>query len=409
MREEAFSKRQVRILAACFIAYFCAYIGRLNMSATLDQIMGEMNVDGATGGALQTVFATVYACGQFVFGAIVDHVNPVLMIAVGLCGSAASNLCFSFSGSFSPLLYIWAINGLFQSMLWTPIVRILAENYTGKKSRRASFTMSFTLALGHLAAWALAGFMSDSFGWRKAYVIPACVLLAACASFLLLMPRGKTDGAEAPSRGAKNAETGKMSFRGLLGTGLISLLFLSVANGFVRDGVITWAPTILGANKGLFTLIIPVVNLIGIYMGSRIAKKYSSGIRAVVMGLMAACVLPSVLMLLFPASPVYAMALLLGVMSASLYGSNPMLTSIVPMQYRGAGRVGLVAGLVDSFIYLGSALAGVLTGWMHDASGSWTGVYALWAVVSAAGMAAALISTRGEKKLTGEAESSPGA
>ena len=404
MREDAFSKRQIRILAACFIAYFCAYIGRLNMSATLDQIMGEMNVDGATGGALQTVFATVYACGQFIFGAIVDHVNPVLLISVGLCGSAASNFAFSLNDSFAPLLYIWALNGLFQSMLWTPIVRILAENYSGARNRRASFTMSFTLALGHLAAWALAGFMSEWFGWRQAYVIPACVLLAACASFLLLMPHGKSDEAALSDRGAKRAETGKMSVRGLLGTGLIPLLFLCVANGFVRDGVITWTPTILGANKGMFTLIIPVVNLIGIRLGSFITKRVSRSIRTVIMGLMAVCVLPSLLMFVFPVSPVYVMAFLLGIMSASLYGSNPMLTSLVPMQYRGVGRVGLVAGLVDSFIYVGSALAGVLTGWMHDVRGSWTGVYGLWAIVSAAGVAAALISARGEKRLGNEAE-----
>lgn len=404
MKKDAFSKRQIRILAACFIAYFCAYIGRLNMSATLDQIMGEMSVDSATGGALQTVFATVYACGQFVFGAIVDHVNPVALIAVGLCGSAGSNLLFSFCDSFSPLLYIWALNGLFQSMLWTPIVRILAENYAGEKSRRASFTMSFTLALGHLAAWALAGFMSDMFGWRKAYVIPACVLFAACASFLALMPRGKSDETNLSSKDEKTAEVGKMSVRGLIGTGLISLLLLCVANGFVRDGVITWAPTILGANKGMFTLIIPVVNLIGIRLGSLIVKRTAKSVRYVVMCMMAVCVPPAVLMFALPVSPVYVTAFLLGVMSASLYGSNPVLTSLVPMQYRSAGRVGLVAGLVDSFIYLGSALAGVLTGWMHDASGSWTGVYALWAIVSAAGMIAALFSTRGEKKLSGDAE-----
>ena len=79
-----FSGRQLRVIVACFLAYFCAYIGRLNMSATLGHVIEAMKVDETLGGTLQTVFAIVYASGQFIFGAMVDRVRPRILLSVGL-------------------------------------------------------------------------------------------------------------------------------------------------------------------------------------------------------------------------------------------------------------------------------------------------------------------------------------
>lgn len=397
MQIKSFSPRQRRVLAACFITYFCAYIGRLNMSATLDSIMNEMNVTSAQGGSLQTVFAVVYACGQFAFGALVDHVNPRKLMATGLIGSALANLAFSFSHSFGLLLGLWAMNGLFQSMLWTPIVRLMAENFAGEKRKKASFTMSFTLALGHLAAWALSGAMCSTLGWRKAYMLPAAILVVACATFMLLLPSGTGEGKETKTQ--KDGAIEKMPLKSLASTGLVFVLLLCMLNGFVRDGVITWAPTILGAEKGMFTLIIPCINLVGILFGSIAVRRAGASVRLVVAAMMALCVVPALILFGVPAAPVFLLAILLSLMSAILYGTNPMLTTLIPMAYHKVGRVGLVAGLVDSFIYLGSALAGVATGALRDATGSWQGVFLLWAGSALIGAAAAWISVKGEKKL----------
>lgn len=397
MTNRSFNTRQKRVLTACFIAYLFAYVGRLNMSATLDKIMLDMHVDAARGGTLQTIFAVIYACGQFVFGAMVDRVQPRKLMLLGLVGSAACNFSFSFAGSFSLLLGLWAGNGFFQSMLWTPIVRLMAENFEGEKKKKASFFMSFTLALGHIAAWALAGFLSDHFDWRLAYRIPAFTLLAACAVSQLILP-GRM-GSVKNENPTSNEVIGKMSVRELFSTGLMALLCCCVANGFVRDGVITWAPTILGAEKGMMTLIIPCVNLIGIAVGATVVRVFSQGARAVGAGMMAACVVPAIGMMLFPGASILVMALFLGVMSAILYGSNPIFTTLIPMEYYKVSRVGLVGGLSDAFIYLGSALAGFFTGWLHDATSSWQLVYALWAVCSLIGAILGFMAYRGGKKL----------
>ena len=70
------------------------------------------------------------------------------------------------------------------------------------------------------------------------------------------------------------------------------------------------------------------------------------------------------------------------------------------MEYERAGRVGLVAGLVDCFIYLGSALAGTAAGTLSDSRG-WGAVYSVWALVSALGAALAFISIHGGRRMSG--------
>lgn len=394
-----FTGRQLRVIVACFLTYFCAYIGRLNMSATLGHVIEAMKVDETLGGTLQTVFAIVYASGQFIFGAMVDRVRPRILLSVGLIGSALCNLAFSFSGAFGLMIAMWALNGLFQSMLWTPIVRTLAENFEGRKRMKASFVMSFTLACGHIAAWGLSSLLSMYVGWRNAYRIPAVILFTACVGTNLILPGDAGNAIGAAKAASKSTAGGKMSIAGMLQTGLVLLFVGCVANGFIRDGVTTWAPTIIGGKKSLFSLIIPVINMVGILIGATAVRRFKGGTRVLFGSMMAACLLPA-LVLTVSGSSVLLTATFLGVMSAILYGSNTLITTIIPMEYTDCGRVGLVAGLVDALIYVGSALAGTLTGWLHETTGAWTSVYLIWAAVAIVGAAGSILSARGAKKLS---------
>ena len=44
-----FTAAQRRIFIACFLSYACAYIGRLNLSAALNSVIGDMNLTDAQG------------------------------------------------------------------------------------------------------------------------------------------------------------------------------------------------------------------------------------------------------------------------------------------------------------------------------------------------------------------------
>ena len=396
MKKAGFTKYQTKILTVCFTLYFCAYIGRLNMSATLNRITEAFKISDATGGLLQTVFAVSYAAGQLIFGAMSDRFEPKKLIVTGILGSACANVAFSFMNSFALLTVVWTVNGIFQSMIWTPIVLFMAYAFEEEKRGSASFVMSFTLAAGHLGAWALAMWLAKAFSWQLSYRVPGLVLACAAGLAIFALPsKIRTD--KAPS-GEKSLLKPKQPLSALAGTGLVFLLLCCAVNGFVRDGVITWAPTILGSNADsmLFSLVIPVINLMGILLGAYLVRRVKGKIRKLCGLMMGVVAIPAFIAFACESNSVILLALLLGIMSAILYGTNPLLTTLVPMEYDRFGRVGLAAGLCDCFIYLGSSLSGTLTGKAHDLAGTWKYVYLVWAIVSVAGCVLGVLSSRKE-------------
>lgn len=398
-----FTRPQRMIFLGCFIAYFGAYIGRLNASAALPGISQALNLTGEQSGLLQTVFALTYAVGQLVNGAIVDRINPRKFIFTGLLGSAAANLAFGLSNSYGMLLAAWCVNGAAQSMLWTPIVRMVADSFDAERRQRASFLLSMTCVLGHLAAWAIAGVLATYFSWKLSFLLPAGVLLAV--SFITQpMLRYEREAQLVQRQGEATARAAQMPILQMLfSTGLWMMLLCCVCNGFVRDGAITWSPTILSEisqtsiSSVAVSLIIPMANLLGIAIGRMMFKRAKGNARVSVGWMMLAGSGVALLLWALGMKQMLSCALLLGMLCAVMQGLNPLLVSLLPMEYDSAGRVGMVAGLVDCCIYIGSSLAGVLTGALKDASG-WNVVFIAWMAVAIAGSALGMLSGKQSKR-----------
>ena len=130
-----FSAQQKRVLTMCVVMYTAAYVCRLNLSAALSSMLPALGLSMARGGMLQTLFAAIYAAGQFVNGSIVDRVNPAKYMLMGLAGSAACNLAMGACSTYGALLAVWSLNAVFQSMLWTPVMRLLALYFRDAATR----------------------------------------------------------------------------------------------------------------------------------------------------------------------------------------------------------------------------------------------------------------------------------
>lgn len=387
----SFSAAQKKLLLTCLAVYTSAYFCRLNLSAALSGVMEAFSLTMAQGGMLQTVFASVYAAGQLMNGAIVDRVNPVRYLLTGIAGTAVCNLLMSISGAYPVLLAVWAASALFQSMMWTPIVRLIAIHVRDENLRvRAQGVLALTLVIGHFGAWAISGFLAGFVSWRYSFAVPACIALAAFALALrVLQPFGtKPVRRQEKAAGSRNAQGGTMAM--FWSSGFFFVLACCLLYGFVRDGVVTWTPTMLGRISGedaaastAFTLILPAINLAGVLLGFRLRL---SGVRAhkVVWMMMLFSAVCSTL--LTGVHGILLTAVLLGFICAAMYGANTMLTALIPMEYDRVGRTGMTAGMIDSMIYAGSAFSGVLGGVIYERAGaamlfaSWTGA----AVASAA-------------------------
>ena len=393
-----FTRAQRRIFLGCLIAYGGAYLSRYNIAVALPDILAKLSLTDAQGGVLTTVFAIVYAAGQFVNGNLVDRVNPRLYIAAGLAGSALCNVGMGLAPSYGWMIALWCLNGVVQSMLWTPVVKILSNWFFGRQRDQAVFGISVILVGGHLLSWILAGLLTSNMGWRWAFGVPGIATLAAGVAALCLLRNRPKEG-EAPAddvQQAAYAEQGgtPMPISSLLfHTGLIFILACCVFNGLVRDSIMTWAPKMLMDLQGIsldsmlsVVLIIPVINLLGIFIGRIAYVKCHKQSRVAIGLLMGVCAVFCLLSLVFVGIHPLLTALLIGGCSALISSTNPLLTTMMPLEYDYAHRVGTVTGMVDCFMYVGSSVAGVLTGFLSGRSG-WNSVIGMWMALALVGMA----------------------
>jgi len=398
--KKRFSPLQNHVIIACMMLYSTAYLNRLNLSAALGSVMESLSLSATRAGILPSAFAITYAAGQMVNGALVDRLNPARHMITGLLCSAICNLLMGLSGSFEMLLVLCLLNGVFQSMLWTPVVRLVAMHFNQEERPKANILVSITLIIGHLGAWAISGYMSGIIGWRASFAAPAAIAVPV----VIIAARLLRDVKAEPAVSSQSTKAEGSSMRGALGmywvSGFIVMLAASVLFGFVRDSIRTWAPQILGEVSGsvmnatTFSLIIPVINALGIvisYMLQRMPRLRNRRIVGLLM--MAGMVFCA---LLCGAKGVALCALLMGCACACMSGVEPLMTTLIPMEYEREKLIGLSAGLMDSLIYVGSALAGVAAGFIRESMGL-NALFISWAI---AAIAAALLAALADGMLS---------
>lgn len=372
--KKRFSRQQSNMIFACMLLYSTAYLNRLNLSAALGSVMEAMNLSATRAGSLSSAFAITYAAGQMINGMLVDRLNPVRHMMLGLLGSAVCNMLLAASINFEMMFGLCLLNGLFQSMLWTPIVRLMAMHFSQEERPKANILISITLIIGHVGAWAISGYMSGIVGWRASFLAPSVVAVPVMLIANRMLGVIKAEGA---SHDVKIVKEKSSSIRNALGmywiSGFIVMLIVCVLFGFVRDGIRTWAPQILGEVSGsimnatTFSLIIPVINALGIILSYVLQRMHKLQNRRIVAVLMFAGMIFCAL--LCDAQKVVLCALMMGLACACMSGVEPLMTTLIPMEYEREKLIGLSAGLMDSLIYVGSALAGVMAGFIRESMG----------------------------------------
>ena len=152
-------------------------------------------------------------------------------------------------------------------MIWTPVVKLISEYFSGEKRDRASFIMSITVILGHFAAWGISGLTAAYLGIKTSFIIPAFIMTAAAVYSIIVLcfkKKNKTQTLISDSKTEVSAQPVKPMTVGktLSSTGMIALLICCICNGFVRDSIVTWTPTVLASVSSSVTLQSTLLSLI---------------------------------------------------------------------------------------------------------------------------------------------------
>ena len=121
-------KASIKLIFLCWLAYSITYIGKVNYSATIKQVMDSYGVTHSEAGLANTLLFFSYGAMQIINGIFVKKYNPRFMVFFGVLVSGIINLTVGLTSNFDLLLVLWFFNGIAQSFLWTSIIRISSEN-----------------------------------------------------------------------------------------------------------------------------------------------------------------------------------------------------------------------------------------------------------------------------------------
>ena len=385
-------RRSMLLIWLCSLVYFVSYLTRINYAAALSEIIVKLHVSNAVASLVVTGSFITYRLGQTFCGFLGDAISPRRMIATGLVATSLCNLLMPLMPSTYWMAGLWSLNGFFQSMLWPPLMRIMAENLAEADFRRACIAVSTASAFATIAVYLLVPACIWISGWQLAFIVPA-VLGVAMALVWMAGTRSYTDGNRTGFVHNATAAPGAQApglWALIRRSALLPLMVVIILQGILRDGITTWMPTYindryqLGTSLSILTVaILPLFHIISVMAVNAIQKRIASEVAvASLMFAIGAAAAVGLRLLFFasPAFPVTCMALVTGCM----HGVNTMLISRVPRRYFPYGRVSSMSGLLNTFTYVGSALSTYGIAAVSDRWG-WLVTVALWAGVALAG------------------------
>ena len=383
------------VSALAWLVYVTAYLGRINLSITIPFLQNEFGYSKTALGFLASGFFVAYAAGQLINGIIGDRVQVRYFVSLGLIVAGISNLAFSFTRSFPVMFIAWSLNGYFQSMLWGPLLRTISEYTPAAKLYKAMFLMSTTPVIGYLSSYLITGRLVTYAGWEAAYLVPGILFILMAGTWYLGIGKinGNTQTPPQPQNtgaGSVPHRSGDKIFKFIFHSKIYLLIILGIFIGIAKEGLTLWGPAIFteffsqDLNRTLYLLsVIPIINFFFVILNGLLYKKNPELEYFIIIVYLAITILSAFIILLLPDIAFFTKIVFFYGLMASLYVITNNMTSYLPFNFMQNGRVSASAGIIDSSLYLGAAIAGPLMGTAADKFG-WNGIFVGVIVIGAA-------------------------
>ena len=346
---------------ACTFAYFISYFTRVDLAAVLVAVE-ETGFSARSDAVLALALTSAaYGAGQMISGWLSDRFDPRRVVACGFLLTASCNITAGILGG-SALPVLWALNGLAQSMMWPPIVRILSAGFGKAEYTKACIWVNGGGAAGIAAVYLSAPFIIKYIGIRAVFCIAGGAAVTGAAVWCLLsrrMQHAKRADAECCGEQPAAAPVGEK--RALVFALVMCAILMQ---GALRDGITNWLPTYVSENFGIDSssavlsgAALPVCSVLAYLITQAVHKRFIKNELLCATAVFGVCAAASAV-LRFAAGESAALSVIcLALAAGSMHGVNLILICIMPPYFARNGRVGLTAGIMNAGVYLGSAVA----------------------------------------------------
>ena len=371
------------------LTYAMLYMGRYNLNAATSALAGTLtNRDFGDIFALGTL---VYGCSFVVNGPLTDKLGGRTTILIAASGSGLCNLAMGAlvaSGDTSHLVakfsVLYALNMYFQSFGAVSIVKVNAHWFHLRERGTFGGIFGILIALGLYFAFDWSRFIIDAAGVAWAFFAPALLLgiFFVLDGFLVFDRPSQVGLADIETAEGELSSSGEklsvleVARRLFTHPALLTIALIEFCSGYFRQAVMQWAPKFakqVGLRAEFVHAHWGLVLCMGGILGGVVAgilsdhvfhsRRGPSAFLLYALMLVCSCVCCFVL-----DQP--ALGWLLVVMSMCIIGVHGMLSGTASMDFAGKRNTGLAVGIIDGFVYLGTALQSLVLGHILPAEGT---------------------------------------
>jgi OPA family glycerol-3-phosphate transporter-like MFS transporter len=379
----AFKARRVRNWLPVGLLYALLYMGRYNLTVSKD-VFGEMLDAAGTPLMTNNDFGTIFGIGTAVYGfafvlngPLTDRIGGKAAILVGALGSIAANLAMGAVTQWDArgdlmtwLAVLYGINMYFQSFGAVAIVKINAPWFHVRERGTFGAIFGILISLGVYLALDVGKLVVDELPLEWVFYAPALLLMVLWLMVLAWVKNspaeaGQTDFDTADETSAAD-EGPRLPVRAVFARILTHPIIMTIAciefcSGFLRQAIMQWYRTFAKATglEGSFVydhwgMLSCCAGILGGVFAGVLSDRLFGSRRGPVSAVLYGMMLAGATVLVFSLD-----TLLLGplvvFMSMCVIGVHGMLSGTASMDFGGRKNTGIAVGIIDGFVYAGTA------------------------------------------------------
>ncbi len=411
---DAFRRRRVMNWLPLGLTYAFLYMGRYNL--TVSKAAFE-NLAGSGGGSMMgnEAFGVIFGVGTIIYGVsfvingpLTDRFGGRFSILMGAGGAAIANIAMGlitwtllvqgpghalFFKHFVPIFAIlYGLNMYFQSFGAVAIVKVNSAWFHVRERGVFGAIFGILISLGVYFAYDWGAAILKYFGLIWVFFVPAALLgIFWLLDLFIVRDRPSLAGlADFDTADATSGDTGpQLGAVQVFGKMLRNPIIMTVAviefcSGFLRQAIMQWFKTfakqtdaVLGLKSSAvyehWGLFLCCAGILGGLTAGVISDHVFQSRRGPVAALLYGVMLAGAVILIF-AYQTPLVGWLVIIMSMAVIGVHGMLSGTASMDFGGSKNAGVAVGLIDGFVYLGTAAmsftyAGILPKEMLDEAG----------------------------------------
>ncbi len=390
-------KRTKGLVFLFMITYMVSYMTRINFGAIISQIEAATQISKQLLSMSLTGSFITYGIGQVISGILGDKISPKRLILYGLLVTVLMNTIIVFCQNPYQMLIVWCINGFAQAFIWPPMIRLMTAHFNEEEYKKAVLVVSYGSSFGTIAVYLISPAIILFGGWKSVFFFCAAV------GVIMMVLWGKfcVDAPPSPPI-ARKEKTGMLS---LFTPAFIALLISTISFGVLRDGIQTWMPSYItemyqmnGLVAILSGIILPVFSILCYNLALTLyKKKFKNPLSCAGIVFLLGTIAVALLYLLSGKSAVLSI-FLMALTTGCMHGVSLMITSMVPIYFKESGNVSTVSGIINAFVYVGSAVSTYGVAVVTEKSG-WNAAILVWLIVAALGTSLCFLICKNWDKL----------